>query len=806
MHSEDRNQKPHRVSLCGRVISFQLSRVAAHRESDRVVSELSLCSLSFKQQDNIFLKANAAEVVISRKSSAHVDIVKCKCALDVQKRVITPFVLVMKSKKRSSFTYTLLTVSSANRLEPYIEFKLPYEMTGSVSILQGPTVLWSHAGGVFYTSLQAGEVIQIPIQISHSLMGDGTARSQTLGYFVESGQVFDGTVILPHAYSCITQCILVLSAEDVDGVMKCSVVAATSKRQLVYFEHGIPKEACQLPFAAPKDIQVVNTGRNGLLFTISFDQGHVCAIWKETFQIASCWSGVSSVHVDDFLGFGTEQLLLVFEDQGASGHLLDNFLITDLCGTAYSRGQENEALKTPHLAQDNYLRTLQALESRLQVDIYNPLGGSISLYILSLLIIVFAHCVQEGLTALWDGDDESKDEAVDDKMQDMPAVSSKPQVDKLWHRIIEDRLVVVCFKKWIVLSVLTEMGQRSTPAVIQTQSQVFWLPKPGPWSPSPPSTLSEPAAKRSKPHNAGRPNDANTCRLAVTTVTGLTPLLNSGGVKCPVMLHYVQRQESSALVNNPTPIVLHCGPILVDIQCNFQTQLLSSPKLKTDEVREDLLSLLAVLDHRVFLLDSPDHSLGDVDGWIQRTVGCERIEVSPQYLLFNSSGPSALMLFHWHQTTPFQGELSVHSRSQLQMLQFLDSLLGYLPASCSVQALKEPGGRGPAQMFSLTLEKEVLSLKDGVSSLLCGETADGERWSSAAVRQQESPEPGSAEKLQRCREEWDRDLERSRMRLSPLVDVGSYRRLSQSLSQVQLEVDKAALLETQRTLFSSGLL
>lgn len=319
MHSEDRNQKPHRVSLCGRVISFQLSRVAAHRESDRVVSELSLCSLSFKQQDNIFLKADAAEVVISRKSSAHVDIVKCKCALDVRKRVITPFVLVMKSKKGRSFTYTLLTVSSANRLEPHIEFKLPYEMTGSVSILQGPTVLWSHAGGVFYTSLQAGEVIQMPIQISHSLMGElplhkgqvfivglqnsaeegfkdqssGTARSQTLGYFVESGQVFDGTVILPHAYSCITQCILVLSAEKVDGVMKCSVVAATSKRQLVYFEHGIPKEACQLPFAAPKDIQVVNTGRNGLLFTISFDQGHVCAIWKETFQV--CKSAVLSM-------------------------------------------------------------------------------------------------------------------------------------------------------------------------------------------------------------------------------------------------------------------------------------------------------------------------------------------------------------------------------------------------------------------------------------------------------------------------------------------------------------------------------
>ncbi len=61
---------------------------------------------------------------------------------------------------------------------------------------------------------------------------------------------------------------------------------------------------------------------------------------------------------------------------------------------------------------------------------------------LSLLIIVFALSVQEGLIALWDCDDESKEEALDDKTQDMPAVSSKPQVDKLWHRIAEDRMVV----------------------------------------------------------------------------------------------------------------------------------------------------------------------------------------------------------------------------------------------------------------------------------------------------------------------------------------------------------------------------
>lgn len=140
----------------------------------------------------------------------------------------------------------------------------------------------------------------------------------------------------------------------------------------------------------------------------------------------------------------------------------------------------------------------------------------------------------------------------------------------------------------VSLSILTETGQSSTPAVIQTQSQVFWLPAPcstsSSSSSSSASTSPEPAVKRSKQHNAGRPNDLNTCRLAVTAVTRLTPLLNSGCVKCRVVLHYVQRQDAFALVSNPTPVVLHCGQVALDIHCDFQTRLLKNPELKTGKI------------------------------------------------------------------------------------------------------------------------------------------------------------------------------------------------------------------------------
>ncbi|XP_042281794.1 Fanconi anemia group B protein isoform X3 [Thunnus maccoyii] len=708
---EDLHQNPHRLSVCGKIVLFNCKRASA--SNDNELSELLFSSFSFKREHNAFLKAADGAAVISRKRSAHVDVLRCKSAVDVEKRFTTPCVLVVKKNEEAdSFQYNLLSLSSSNRLEPCIDFKLPYKIRENVSILQGPTVLWSHAGSVFYTSLQVGE-------------------------------------------------------------------------------------------------------------------GHVCAIWKETFEIASHWSGVSSVHVDDFLGCGTDQMLLVFKDEGEPGQILEHFLITDLCGISYSCGQDSGAVKSSPPPAENYLLTLQALESRLQsgLTVLQELQGEVRVKervlqqsvraltdVVSEREMILTEHEQEGLIALWDSDDESKDEALDDKMRDMPAVSSKPQVDKLWHRIAEDRMVVGVILSTdgsvpaasVSLSVLTETGQSSTPAVIQTQSQVFWLPALSPSSPSSSSsssasTFPEPAAKRSKQHNAGRPNDLNTCRLAVTAVTRLTPLLNSGCVKCRVMLHYVQRQDTFALVSNPTPAVLHCGQVTLDFQSDFQTQLLKNPKLKTDEVTEDLLSLLALLDCWVFHIDSPDHSLGDIDGWIQKRVGCKRIEVGPQYLLLNSSGLSALMLLQWHQMTPFQGELSVHS-SQLPMLQFLDSLLAYLPASCSVQAVKGTRRQGAAQIFSLALEKEVASLREFVSLLLCGEQEDEERRRSTG--HEETPEPGSVEGLKRCREVWQQDLERSRIRLSPLVDVGRYRRLTQSLTQVQLDGDLAALVETQRTLLS----
>ncbi|XP_041662792.1 Fanconi anemia group B protein [Cheilinus undulatus] len=827
----------YQLSHRGKLILFYCKRESAANE-DR--GGLTFSCLSFKREESRFVKAAEGAADISGKAPSHADVVMCQCAINVQVRASTPCVLMMKSGKGDSFQYSLLALSSSNQLEPCIDFKLAYKIRGKVTVLHGPTVMWSHAGNVFYTSPQAGEVRQIPIEFSHFIFGElphlkernfivGVSENfpnkqpsrQTLGYFVGSGHVFDGTMIMPHPYTSITQCILVLSAEKEGNVLKSDVVAATSSKQLVYFKNGVVKETCQLPFEEPESIQVVNTGRNGCMFVVFFHQGHVCAVCRETFQIAFHWSGVDSVHVEDFVGCGTDQMLLVFKDQDISGQQLENFLLTDLCGISFANCPDNRAPNTAH-PPENHLLTLQALESRLQsgLTVLQELQREErskervlqqSLRVLSGAVSdrepVVTLPEQEGLVALWDCDDESKDEGCDDKNQDSPAVSSKPRVDKLWHRITEDQMVVgvilttdssVPFAS-VSLSILTETGQSSTPAVIQTQSQIFWLPAPSSSSSSSASKFPEPAAKRSRQHSGSRLYDLNTRRLAVTAATMLTSLLNSGRVKCRVMLHYIQRLDAFALVSNETPTVLHCGDVSLDICSGLQTRLLKNPELKTDEALEDFLSLMAVLDHWLFHLNSPDYSLGDVSSWIQKREDCKRIEVSPQYLLLNPAGTSAPMLLCWHQISPFQGELSVHS-SQFQMFHLLDSLLAFLPSTCSIKSIKGTRRQDSAPIFSLALEKEVMTLRECLPSLLCEEERQKEEKKS--LREEEIPDLGSAGGLEKVREMWLQDVERSRIRLSPLVDVERYRRLTQNILKVQLDTDLAALLDSQKTLLS----
>lgn len=133
------------------------------------------------------------------------------------------------------------------------------------------------------------------------------------------------------------------------------------------------------------------------------------------------------------------------------------------------------------------------------------------------------------------------------------------------------------------------------------------------------------------------------------------------------------------------------------------------------------------------------------------------------------------------------------------MLQFLDPLLAFLPAFCSIRPVKRTRGQNTSRVFALALEKEVSSLRERVSSLLFEE--DEKEGNKRSTGHEETPQTGSVEGFQRCREAWQRDME-SRKRLSPLVDVGRYRSLIKIISEFQMNCDLAALLDAQMTFLS----
>lgn len=321
----------HLLCFSGNIFLLKCRRIT--ESSGGKVGDLTLAfsRLSFNRENDAFVKAAEGAAVLSGRISSRADILTCKCVINYQKRVKTPCILVLKKGEgEKNFQYSLFTLSS-DRLELCLEFRLPYELRETVRVLGGPAVTWRHAGDVCVISVQTGAVRRLPVQVQHCVFGElplckgnvfviggqevSGARcvSPNPGYFIDSGHTFDGNMILPQPYVSLTQCMLILSTEktDCNKVVQSSVVVATSLQQLVYFENGVVKNACQLPFEQPNNIQLVDTGRSGSMFIISFQKGHACAVWKETFQV--CKNCIYTQLEPDYtaMSLSTEQMFII---------------------------------------------------------------------------------------------------------------------------------------------------------------------------------------------------------------------------------------------------------------------------------------------------------------------------------------------------------------------------------------------------------------------------------------------------------------------------------------------------------------
>ncbi|EPY87953.1 hypothetical protein CB1_000205003 [Camelus ferus] len=138
----------------------------------------------------------------------------------------------------------------------------------------------------------------------------------------------------PHAQRSVITCVHACAAEIVNNQLRMSLIALTRKNQLISFRNGIPQGVCQLPFGDPCAVHLMDSGGD-LLFVVSFRSNDACAVWEKNFQVAAKWEKISSVLIDDFLGVGTEQVLLLFRDS-LNSDCLSSFKITNLDNLNYS--------------------------------------------------------------------------------------------------------------------------------------------------------------------------------------------------------------------------------------------------------------------------------------------------------------------------------------------------------------------------------------------------------------------------------------------------------------------------------------
>ncbi|CAM4599568.1 unnamed protein product [Leuciscus chuanchicus] len=801
------------LSFGGEVLVFQCKSLSSKTRDHRKGSEVSFLRLSFDQTSQTFCVTDHNTHLIHKENSSEAHVVHCASAFDVQLRQKVPCVLLRICKKRTSaFKYMLYSICASVEGKLHAEFASPYEIRDHVSILQGPTLIWSHENSVFYVSSESGGVKEVPVPfksikfigelplrkrkiVVQGTTNDSSDVKNTLYFIEDADERRDAACFVPNAYVSVTQCMMVLSAEEDGGSFKSRVLAATSTRQLVRFEDGLPRDVCALPYEHPLSVQTVHTLRNECLVVVSFSHGNVCAVWNHTFQVAWCWTGVCSLLVDDFVRCGSDQMLLVFEDQNAPGDLLRNFTLTDLCAVTYScGGSDGAVLNTSDTAQENFLLTVQALESRLQsgLNFLEDLQRDVevkdrlilqSLVALTDLVSGREHVIlppeQEGLVSLWDEDDDAGDEELDvlDDGMETECAEALLKVDRVWQRVIGQSLIVGVVLKPMnntsVMNMSVSVVDSGAAPVINTKI----LPFPE----SDVCVAHGPFDEETKIRRSECPGST----LALVAVTDLAPLLTSGCVRCPIMLHYSTRESSGS-----SRVSQFCGQISVDLKDismgKFHPRLLQDSKLNTDEAREDLLSLTALLDSWLFLIECPDHTLADVQGFLHESLCVSVLAVDPRVI----ADPTDLRLFHLDQRSPFQALLSVQCRDDLRLLQFLHSLCDFLPASHHIRFLESPRSRRPGPDLGRTLETEINTVIQELSFVLqCGERG---------MTGPEESDPESSEPLQRRREAWLKERGRSHTRLRPLVDSSAYSRLVERMIDRQLDADEVALMEAAR--------
>ncbi|KAM8977031.1 Fanconi anemia group B protein [Pelodytes ibericus] len=790
-------------------------------------------------------------------SACAIDLVCADCVADRRTGIQVPcFLLKSQRKKKGKLLsqFTLLVLHISNDIECCLEFKVDTDNMQDTQIRDGPTVIWRCHETLQYISPLTPGIVTAPINFTSVhwvgsiepgdllILGtrktdcgnapststvDRTLKSTSfMVYSTETKKSMCGACFLPHPYSNVIRCLHVCTIKELDGTYKTSVVAASGK-QLIWFNNGVPKEVCQLPFENPCELQAAFTSRGDLLFVISFDSGDACAIWKDSFKIAATWLQVKHVLVDDFIGVGFDQILLIFKDDPNNLSDPQDFKITDSCDINYpvsetAIGKEDESAEDG--LQENRLITVQALEARLQAGLLSLQELQHDLQVKDEVIRssceALIHMVQgkevivqpkdkEDLISLWDDVEPSYDSMNEDicHLQEVPECL----VEKVWHRIIDDLLVVgVKLDESSYeslsdtgLSLIMDQETASLSQVTKCQSNVLKLAI----SPALVSAYQEePMAKKqrldccikgnlsedcfSKPCS---PTYQNDLERTVTAVTELSPLLALNNTSCVVLLHARRKNQPDCLLRSEK-LIVPCGNISLSLEDVLKGTHTVSVFEHCQGSLEDTFAVLSAYQRCSFHLLSVDYTLDAVEVWLMEQMQGKPIQHIPEIICSDTAGSLPGTLFIWDPKNPCEGTLTVFYRSDSTLMQCLHSLNCALPPSCAINTTPLTGKDSLTANLARSLEEELLSLRSSISS--AESRAEKELSQRCKMKKRNTSTtdslPDTKERIQRYREELQSQRMQCDQVASLTIDSDLYRQNMLNTVQIQMNTDSLA--------------
>ncbi|XP_013401084.1 Fanconi anemia group B protein [Lingula anatina] len=146
--------------------------------------------------------------------------------------------------------------------------------------------------------------------------------------------------------------------------------ACTTHGQLLQFQNGLVHRCIQMPFNDAVDVKVVETMGGQCYVIVASATGQLIVYDELHLKQVDLFQDVKKVLVDDFIGCGSDQVLLVYNNADGTEGMVTQFLLTDFCLHKFDSEQVNADIEVPCTDhEENLQRTAQALEARLQAGL-----------------------------------------------------------------------------------------------------------------------------------------------------------------------------------------------------------------------------------------------------------------------------------------------------------------------------------------------------------------------------------------------------------------------------------------------------